>query len=428
MKRRLLVIECAGLDMAAVASSPKLAALDAAFRPLQPVFPAVTCTAQATMRTALPPAKHNIIANGRFDRRSGKVEFWNQSAWLYSGERIWEKARAKGTTVAVMFTQQSLGDCTDYCLSPAPIHKHHGDMIMACQTRPPTLEQELYDQLGSKFKLFNYWGPLASRASGEWCAKSTAALMNLHQPDILFTYLSNMDYCLQREGPHGKSIGREADYLADSLSGLLATAKEFGYEVVVWGDYAITEAHLPVYPNKVLLDAGLFVCRELEGMLYPNIFDSRAFAMCDHQVAHVYVRDKADVAAARQVLAGVEGIETIQTAAEAGLDSPEAGELVLTAKSGTWFAYSWWETKRQAPDYATHVDIHSKIGFDPCELFWHIPFISTSLDCTKVKGTHGRIDTPAVFAVTAGIKELENKTTLLELSSGIRDYINGELG
>ena len=140
----------------------------------------------------------------------------------------------------------------------------------------------------------------------------------------------------------------------------------------------------------------------------------------DHLIA---LRDKADVEAVRKALAGVEGIEAIQTAAEAGLDSPEAGELVLTAKPGAWFSYMWWETKRQAPDYATHVDIHSKIGFDPCELFWHIPFISTSLDCTRVKGTHGRTDTPAAFAVTQGLKELENKTTLLELSSGIRDYI-----
>ncbi len=408
----------------AVASAWKDYSWHLRFKPMTPVFPAVTCTAQATMRTALPPAKHNIIANGRFDRRSGKVEFWNQSAWLYSGERIWEKARAKGSTVAVMFTQQSLGDCTDYCLSPAPIHKHHGGMIMACQTRPPSLEQELYRELGSKFKLFNYWGPLASHASGEWCARSTAALMKRHQPDIVFTYLPNMDYCLQREGPSGKSVAREAERLAEYLKELLSTGGELGYETVVWGDYAITEASQPVYPNKALLDAGLFVCRELEGMLYPNLFDSRAFSMSDHQVAHVFVRNACDVEAARAALSSLDGIESIQTAAEAGLDSPEAGELVLTAKPGAWFAYSWWENRRQAPDYATHVDIHSKIGFDPCELFWNIPFISTSTDCTRVKGTHGRVDTPAAFAVTEGLKELENKTTLLELSEGIREYIN----
>ena len=424
-RKKVLIIECAGLDMAVVSASKKLAKEEEfRFRLLTPVFPAVTCTAQATMRTALPPAKHNIIANGRFDRRSGKVEFWNQSAWLYSGERIWEKARAKGSTVAVMFTQQSLGDSTDYCLSPAPIHKHHGGMIMACQTRPPSLEQELYRELGSKFKLFNYWGPLASHASGEWCARSTMALMRLHQPDVVFTYLPNLDYCLQREGPGGKTIRREADFLAESLSEILLTARGLGYEVVIWGDYAITEAHQPIYPNRALLEAGLFRCRELEGMLYPNLFDSRAFAMADHQVAHVFVRDARDVAAARVALSSLDGIESIQTPVEAGLDSPEAGELVLTAKPGAWFSYSWWESRRQAPDYATHVDIHSKIGFDPCELFWRIPLVSTSTDCTKVKGTHGRIDTPAAFAVTEGLKELENKTTLLELSEGIRDYIN----
>lgn len=411
--------------MNAVSGSMALSSgIGLSFAPLTSVFPAVTCPAQATMRTGLPPAEHGIIANGRFDRAGGKVDFWNQSAWLFSGERIWEKARAKGRKAAVLFTQQSLGDSTDFCLSPAPIHKHHGGMVQACQTRPPELETQLLKAVGRPFKLQTYWGPMAYGNVGLWCAECTAALMRLHGPDILLTYLPNLDYCLQREGPHGPSLPEQADILAKSLKILLDAGKECGYETVVWGDYSITAVDTPVYPNKALLKSGLFTCRNIKGMLYPNIFDSRAFAMSDHQVAHVFIRDKADIPAARSVLEKLPGIDTIQTPQEAGLLTSGCGELVLTAAKGAWFAYQWWDKKSQAPDYATHVDIHSKIGFDPCELFWDFPFISTSTDCSRIKGSHGRTDADAAFAVTDGLAHLRSCNSLLNLSNAIKDSIN----
>lgn len=423
-RKKVLILECAGLDMNAVSRSTSLAGgCGLTFSELVPVFPAVTCTAQASMRTGLAPSAHGIIANGRYDRRSRKVEFWNQSAGLYAGERIWERARASGKTVGVMFTQQSLGDDTDYCLSPAPVHKHHGGMIQACQTRPAELEGELTRAVGRPFKLHTYWGPMATSQASLWCAESTAALMKLHGPDILFSYLPHLDYCLQREGPDGPSLPREADVMADCLRLLMRTASDCGYEMVVWGDYSITRAEQVVYPNRVLLEAGLFVCREVGGMLYPNLFDSRAFAMSDHQVAHIYVHAKEDVSAAQKVLASLPGVESVQTPAQAGLDNPECGELVLTASPGAWFSYQWWRDKRNAPDYATHMDIHNKIGFDPCELFWNFPYISTCTDCSRIKGTHGRQDAPAAFAVTDGLGTLRASASLTALSASLKELL-----
>lgn len=76
---------------------------------------------------------------------------------------------------------------------------------------------------------------------------------------------------------------------------------------------------------------------------------------------------------------------------EVQLDHRHSGNLVAIASDGHWFAYPWWTDSREAPDFATHVDIHNKPGFDPCELFFGWPPPSISRDPTRVQGTHGRI-------------------------------------
>ena len=417
MEEKLLILECAGLDMHA-AMVGNLASLGLDFHPVTPPFPAVTCVSQATMRTGLSPREHGIVANGRFDRKSRRVEFWGQSAGLYRGERLWERCPSRD--VAVMFLQQSLGDRgVTYSFSPAPIHKHHGGMLMGCHANPPELEAELTAAVGRRFTLSSYWGPGADGRSTAWIASATEAMMRRHGPSILYSYLPHLDYCQQREGPDFPGLKGEAEFLGVHLTSLLKCAEETGYEVLIWGDYAITQATLPVFPNRVLMEAGLFMPREVGGRLYPNLYDSRAFAMVDHQVAHVFVRQAEDVASARKLLSSLEGVERVQTPEEAGFDPADAGELVLTAAPGAWFAYPWWSKSAEAPDYAGHVDIHNKIGFDPSELFWGIPFLKTSQNPNRVRGTHGRTDTPAAFAVTPGLERLKGATSLLELANNL---------
>ena len=70
-------------------------------------------------------------------------------------------------------------------------------------------------------------------------------------------------------------------------------------------------------------------------MEYLDPWTSRAFAVADHQIAHVYVRDPADVAAAREALAGLAGIDLVlegDDRRDAGLGHERAGELVLVAE------------------------------------------------------------------------------------------------
>ncbi|MDP6544969.1 MAG: alkaline phosphatase family protein [Phycisphaerae bacterium] len=365
------------------------------FAPIDGGVPGVTCSAQAAFRTATDASVHGMIANGLYRRDLGRVMFWEQSAGLVSGERIWKDLRAAGGRVAMLFWQQSIGEAADIIVTPAPIHKHHGGMIQDCYTKPSGLYQNLCEQIGRKFKLSHYWGPMASVKAGDWIADATLAICQDRDlaSDLCLTYLPTLDYDLQRYGPDGPRAAKAADALEAQLGRLINGAKQCGYEVLLFGDYAISPVSGPaVLPNRALLNAGLLETRQVNGMLYPVLPASRAVAVCDHQIAHVYVSNPGDVALAAETLRTIDGIETVLDAeamARLGLGHPNSGELLAVASQGRWLGYQWWTDPAQAPDYARHVDIHNKPGFDPCELFFGWPPISISQDSSRIGGSHG---------------------------------------
>ncbi len=361
------------------------------FQPIESVFPALTCTVQASMRTGELPAVHGVLGNSFYSRRLRRPFFWEQSSALVEGRRTWESLRQSGRTVGQLFWQQSIGADSDILLSPAPIHKHHGGMIPGCYSRPRGLYEDLVKQLGA-FRLKHYWGPYAGIGSSRWIAGATAAIMRTSSPDVLFTYLPHLDYILQREGPQSSRAGKDFRQLKALLEGLLECASGNGYRVLVFGDYAMSQVNRAVFPNRILRREGLFSVRHVSGMAYPDLHSSRAFAVADHQVAHLFARDPEDARAAACVLEAAPGIAQVlgeEAKRERGINHPRAGDLVLVAGNDSWFAYPWWESAGEAPDYASHVDIHNKPGYDPCELFrGRMPF-SVSTDTSRVRGSHG---------------------------------------
>jgi predicted AlkP superfamily pyrophosphatase or phosphodiesterase len=205
----------------------------------------------------------------------------------------------------------------------------------------------------------------------------------------------HLDYALQRHGPESKPAHEATATIARHITALKESAARDGYETIFYGDYAIEPVTSGAcFPNRALAAAGLLETREIRGMQYPDFHASRAFAIADHAVAHVHVGNPQDLEDARAILESLPGVDLVldpaaQTAF--GLAHVRSGELVLVAKPGAWFAYPWWQAREQAPDFATHVDIHNKPGYDPCELFFGWPPLSVSMDTDRVKGTHGRL-------------------------------------
>lgn len=428
VRKKLLVVQVAGLGWDLVSRRPPPRRL--VFRPAETVFPAVTCTVQASFRTASLPRDHGMVANGIFFGDLRRISFWEQSAALVAGRRFWEELRGGGRRVGMMFWQQSLGEQVDLVVSPRPIHKHHGGMIQDCYTQPPDLYGFLQRRAGRPFNLRHYWGPMASARSSEWIVAATKAVMETPDlsPDLLLTYIPHMDYDLQRHGPESPQAETALQVVYRHMESLCARAEQTGYEVLFFGDYALESVTgKPVYPNRVLRGAGWFKVRAVQSGLYPDFFASTAFAMADHQVAHVFTADETTSRAARKELQELEGIgEILDRSAqqEAGLDLAHSGELVLVAKKGYWFAYPWWLEPAEAPDYAAHVDIHNKPGYDPCELFFGWPPLGITTDATRVRGTHGRRGDGTTVAWASTCEMEGEPKSLVDLARSVRALLS----
>jgi predicted AlkP superfamily pyrophosphatase or phosphodiesterase len=372
----LVVLDVVGLTPRLLAHMPRLRAVaESGFQaPLGTVLPAVTCSVQATLLTGALPREHGIVGNGWYFRDLGEVLLWRQHNALVGGERLWQAARRAypDYRVANICWWYAMGADVDWTVTPRPIYYADGRKEPDCYTDPPELHDELTRQLGT-FPLFHYWGPGAGLASSRWIAEAARSVMARHNPDLTLVYLPHLDYDPQRHGPAAPQTAAAAADLDRVLGPLLDDAYARGARVVALSEYGITPASRPVHVNRVLRAEGLLRVYTQDGMEYLDPWTSRAFAVADHQIAHVYVADPADLPAVRKLCEGLSGVaQVLDEAGKAahGLDHPRAGELVLVADEDAWFTYYYWLDDARAPDFARLVEIHRKPGYDPAELFF----------------------------------------------------------
>ena len=369
----LVVIDVVGLTPRLLPHMPRLAALGTARR-LDPVLPAVTCSVQSTLLTGLLPREHGIVGNGWYFRDLGEVLLWRQHNALVGGDKLWDAARRvrPDLTVANICWWYAMGADVDWTVTPRPIYYSDGRKEPDCYTRPPSLHDELVGALGD-FPLFTYWGPTAGLPSSAWIVRAAERVLVTKNPDLELVYVPHLDYDLQRFGPSAPQAAAAAKALDGALAPLLDACAVRGDDVVVLSEYGITEVSRPVDVNRLLRSEGLLEVYTQDGMEYLDPWTSRAFAVADHQVAHVYVRDPGDVAAVRKLCEGLPGAgEVLDEAGKAahGLDHPRSGELVLLSEPDAWFTYYYWLDDALAPDFARLVEIHRKPGYDPAELFF----------------------------------------------------------
>ena len=364
-----LTVIAAGLGHGLLERNGMLEVAGLEFTAAPSVFPAVTCVAQASLRTGLSPSGHGIVSNGWWSESLRRPFFWEQSSRIVNGARVWDERRAAGGTVGLFFMQQSLGESADVIISPAPIHKHGGGMLMSCYTKPTGMAPIL-EKLCGKFPLWRYWGPFASPKVGRACISYFEEMTNAHDVDEAYLYLPTLDYAAQAKGPESPAAKAALKEFRHQLERVSDICMRRGCGLSVVGDYSITEVTSePVRPNVVLRRNDLFRTRTVAGRAYPDFYQSSAFAMCDHEVCIVYGEKREE---AVELLLSTGGYEV----------SSSLSPAILLAKPGSWCDYAWWTDRREAPDYASHVDIHNKPGYDPRELFL--------FNRGTVMGTHGR--------------------------------------
>ncbi len=346
---------------------------DAGMANVKPVLPAVTCSAQATYITGQAPDVHGVVANGWYFRDECEIKLWRQSNRLVQAPKIWEVAREQDPsfTCANMFWWFNMYSSADYAVTPRPQYLADGRKMPDCYSQPMELRDRLQKQLGT-FPLFDFWGPRTTIRSSRWIADASMLVDGWHNPTLTLIYLPHLDYNIQRHGLNFDKIAPDLREIDEVCKDLILYYEKQGARVVVLSEYGITDVNRAVDINRVLRRHGYISVREERGTELPDVGTSAAFAMADHQLAHVYINDRSKIGEIRRILENTEGIEMVLD--EEGkrrhhLNHERSGELVAVADKNSWFTYYYWLDDRRAPDFAHIVDIHKKPGYDPVEMF-----------------------------------------------------------
>lgn len=415
---KTVVLNVVGLTPKVMASMPALSAWAAggAVARIKPAFPAVTCTAQADYLTGRYPDTHGIVGNGWYVHDDCEVRFWRQSNRLVQAPKIWEAAREAdpSCTCANLFWWFNMYSTVDVAVTPRPMYRADGRKLPDIYTQPADLREDLQSELGT-FPLFDFWGPRASIRSTEWIAASARRVEERFAPTLTLIYLPHLDYDLQRIGPSAPEAARDFRQIDDVCADLIGFYESRGARVLVLSEYGLVDVRTPVHINRALREHGFIAVREELGGELLDAGASAAFAVADHQVAHVYVNDRARLGEVRGLLEKLSGVERVLGEAEQQahhIRHGRSGDLVAIARPDAWFTYYYWLDDRRAPDFARTVDIHRKPGYDPVELLLdpaiRVPALSVGwrlarkalgfrmlmdvipLDATLVKGSHGR--------------------------------------
>lgn len=395
-KKIVIVINIAGLSPKLLKHEEKLPNItklkkEGIYRKMDPGFPALTCPVQATLLSGKPPKDHGIVGNGYFDRENLRPQFWRQENSLVNGPRIWDVMKEKNpeSKIAVFFWQNSKYINADFVVTPSPLHTDKG-IIEWCYSKPPGFYEELVKKLG-KFELKSYWGPFANEDSSRWIVEAALCTLKTELPDLLLLYIPHLDYFCQRFKPDSREVIDELPFIDSLVSKFLDFRESYGRdEVVIFivSEYGFSNVEEVVYPNRILRENGLLKVREIDGE-YIDYELSDAFALVDHQIAHIYCKPKV-VDLVRKIFEDSEGISDVvdrEGQRNLEIDHDRSGELIISSSKNGWFSYYYWFDESKLPFFARNVDIHNKPGYDPCELFFEDKGIS--LDPGNIRGSHG---------------------------------------
>lgn len=398
---------------------------------IEPVLPAVTTSVQSTYLTSKWPTDTGIVGNGWFDRTDSEVKFWKQSNKLVNGEKIWDKAKKQDPafTSANMFWWYNMYSTADFSVTPRPQYLADGRKMPDCYSHPAELRDVLQEKLG-QFPLFQFWGPGANIKSTQWIADASMLNDDMNNPTFTVIYLPHLDYCLQKFGPDISKISTELGEIDKVLEQLVAFYQNKNAEIIILSEYGIAPVNNPIHLNRLLRKEGLIQIRVERGLELLDAAASKAFAVADHQIAHIYINDPSVTDKVKTLLKGVKGVELVldrEAQKEYHIDHERAGDLVVVADKDSWFTYYFWLDDAVAPDYARCVDIHKKPGYDPVEMFmtskaragykllrklagFRYVMDVIPLDATLIKGSHGRTNIADEYKAVLITDEPQNKS------------------
>ncbi|TLF43028.1 alkaline phosphatase family protein [Maribacter aurantiacus] len=420
---------------------------------IKPMLPAVTCSVQSTYVTGKWPSEHGIVGNGWYFKDELEVKFWRQSNRLVQQPKIWDALKQKDTsfTCANHFWWYNMYSNVDYSITPRPNYLADGRKIPDIYSYPAELRDELQKEFGT-FPLFEFWGPRTTINSSQWIANGAIKTDEKYDPTLTLIYLPHLDYNLQRHGLDFGKISKDLNEIDGVVEQLVHHYEKLGAHIILLSEYGITNVKNPIHLNRVLRREGFVNVRIERGLELLDAGASEAFAVADHQVAHIYVKDKNKLETIKNLIAKVPGVERVLSKEEIAvehLNHERCGDLVAVADADSWFTYYFWLDDAVAPDYARMVDIHKKPGYDPVEMMtdpkdklvmvkvaWKLlkkklgfrtVLDIIPLDASLIKGSHGRLpedkeDYP-IFITNRATKIDTHEVAAVEVYDLIKNHV-----
>jgi len=339
---------------------------------IEPVLPAVTCSMQTTYLTGKWPSEHGIIGNGWYNKEQSEVQFWKQSNKLVQSPSIWDEARKLNPefTCANMFWWYNMYSSADFSVTPRPQYWANGLKKPDCYSYPSQLRDELQKELGT-FPLFDFWGPRTTIKSSQWIADASKIVSDTYNPTLQLIYLPHLDYCFQKYDYNSDEVQKDIKDLDGLLKDLIEFYESKNITPMVLSEYGISPVSKPIHINRILRKEGLVSIRVENDKELLDAGASKAFAVADHQVAHVYCKPHLKEAV-KDILKKINGVDEVLDTEEQkkrNLWHERSGDFMVVAKEEAWLTYYYWFDDKKAPDFARTVDIHKKPGYDPVEMF-----------------------------------------------------------
>ncbi len=302
----------------------------------------------------------------------------------------------------------------DYVVTPRPIHLENGQMDMWCYSKPVNYYEEISKEVG-EFNLLNYWGPFASIKSSEWITKSVQYTIKNHSPNLIYAYFPQLDYTAQKFGHSSSQVTDDLKQIDNYIGNIIEKVKEAGIfddtHFLLLSEYGFTEVKDAIPINRILREKGLLQVRTIGGKEYIDYEYSDAFAMVDHQIAHIYIKNgnnmgKEEIKISIEDIPGIDRVCDKEEKQKLHIDHARSGELIAIAEKDKWFSYYWWyddqkkkssnsdlvesDDNDKAPSFTKTVDIHRKPGYDPLDLFLDPKRKCISTDTSLIRSSHGR--------------------------------------
>lgn len=367
---------------------------------LTPSFPSLRSCVQTNMMTGKLPESHGIVGDLWFSRETQRIE--KATSDQVETYQLWDMLihLPTGPTSAVWFAQ-SAADCdADWIASATPVSppSETDKMPGKCwfYTRPRTLYQEISQVIGD-FPVEHYAGKDANVQSSAWIVESLVLTARRYRPNFVYVTLPHLQFSGVRFGPnallHTQAV-EELDRLLARLVRELNEAYDAEPVYLFMGEYAINDVQKVVYPNRVLREQKLLQTTTRDGCVEINYRTSPAFAVTNHQVAHLYTQSQTPEAIDRAatLFRNIEGVSQVlvgEELASCQISHARCGDLVLVAETDAWFSHEYRTEEEQTAELALPESPQQKPGSDPLEYFVDAATGRTPTDASVVHGSFG---------------------------------------